>query len=53
MYMCSQGLLKAQQCQGEIVLHPAADEAQKPKTAVQHLHLLSFSTAQVIFHVLM
>ena len=33
-------LLK-QQCQGEIVLHPAADGGQKPETAVQGLHLLS------------
>ena len=38
----------AQQCQGEIMLHPA-DEGQKPETAVQGLHLLSFGTANLIF----
>ena len=44
---CSQRLLN-QQCQGEIVLHPA-DEGQKPKTAIQGLHLLSFGTVHLIF----
>ena len=32
------------------MLHPA-DEGQKPETAVQGLHLLSFSTVHLIFHV--
>ena len=47
---CSPGTTHAQQCQGEIVLHPA-DEGQKPETAVQGLHLLSFGTVHLSFHV--
>ena len=31
------------------MLHPT-DEGQKPETAVQGLHLLSFRTAHLIFH---
>ena len=34
----------------ERLLHPA-DEGQKPVTAVQGLHLLSFGTAYMIFYV--
>ena len=34
-----------------VVLHPA-DEGQKPETAVQDLHFLSFGTAHLIFDVL-
>ena len=39
----------AQQCQGEIVLHPAEQGQKARETVVQGLHFLSFRTAHLIY----